>query len=213
MAGEWIKVEKSTPDKPEVLRLARLWGIDKNAAFGLVVRFWMWLDNASVDGVVDGVASHELDDLMHMPGFCGGMVKVKWLIVDEANNSMRVPNFSLHSGESAKKRALTTRRQANWRNAVVDDHVDAKVTQHALPEKKRIDIKTKVGEKVGGLEGETTYPQNPGDKSPKANGKTSGDWWRSEAGIAAKAKELGIAPNPGETYAELKGRCFEHRQR
>ena len=61
MAGDWIKVEHATPRKPEVLRLARILGVTPDDAFGKVVRFWMWLDENSVDGRVDAVVDADVD--------------------------------------------------------------------------------------------------------------------------------------------------------
>src|SRR6185503_15071227 len=115
MAGDWIKLEKCSPNKPEVMRLARMWGIPQDQAIGALVRFWIWLDDACVDGVVDGVASHEVDDMMHFPGFAAGLSAVGWLEIDDAKPSIKIRNFSKHNAESAKKRALTNERQSRWR--------------------------------------------------------------------------------------------------
>ena len=48
MAGEWIKIERSTMDKPEILRVARILGIDKDAVLGKLIRLWAWFDAVSV---------------------------------------------------------------------------------------------------------------------------------------------------------------------
>lgn len=54
-----------------------------------------------------------------------------------------------------------------------------------------------------------TPPAEPeGDKSP-AKGNTGKQWWRSEEGIAAKAKELCEQARPGETFVDLKRRLFD----
>ena len=129
MAGDWIKLEKCSPNKPEVMRLARMWGVPQDQAFGAVMRFWIWLDDACVDGCVTGVALHEVDAMMHFPGFATGLCAVGWLEVDEAAPSIRIPNFSRHNGETSKKRALTKNRVSKKRNA--------DVTLDALPEKRR----------------------------------------------------------------------------
>jgi hypothetical protein len=147
VAGDWIKLEKCSPDKPEVMRLARLWGVPKDQAFGAIVRFWIWLDNASVDGVVDGVGSHEVDDMMRVAGFATGLQSVKWLDIDDSVPRIRVPNFGKHTSESAKKRALSNDRQANWRKKS-DAHVDAgvdvqSVTKTSTREEKRREDKPK----------------------------------------------------------------------
>lgn len=137
MAGDWIKLEKCSPNKPEVMRLARMWGIPQDQAFGVLARFWIWLDDACVDGVVDGVASHEIDDMMRFPGFAQGLRAVGWLEIDEDYLRIRVPNFDKHNSETSKKRALKSDRQARWRAKPVDASVDA--TPSTRKEKKRID--------------------------------------------------------------------------
>lgn len=45
MAGDWIKVEKATSRKPEVLRIAAALGVHPDHAFGLCFRFWCWCDD------------------------------------------------------------------------------------------------------------------------------------------------------------------------
>lgn len=134
MAGEWIKVELATPDKPEVLRLSRILGIDKDAVFGKLIRLWAWFDKNSVDGVVDGVVDADIDSLCFQPGFATALVSVKWLEIDTAAERITLPNFERHNGESAKKRALKTERQSRWRQNV-DANVDTPAsTQPTTPE-------------------------------------------------------------------------------
>ena len=40
MAGDWIKIEENTPDKPEVHKMASILGIDPDAVVGKLVRVW-----------------------------------------------------------------------------------------------------------------------------------------------------------------------------
>ncbi len=132
MAGDWIKFELSTLDKPETIRIGRALGISREAVCGWLARFWGWAGANSVDGYVDGMALRDIDMVMGLPGFADALVSVGWL-KEDAENRVFVPKFERHNGESSKKRALTSRRQENWRNAHVDGHVDAP----ALPEKRR----------------------------------------------------------------------------
>lgn len=44
MAGDWIKFELTTLDKPEVCQLADLAGIDPDAVVGKLMRVWGWFD-------------------------------------------------------------------------------------------------------------------------------------------------------------------------
>jgi hypothetical protein len=138
MAGEWIKVEKATPDKPEILRMARELCIDRDAVFGKLILIWMWFDQNSVDGVVDGAVDADVDAVVRMTGFASVMRSVGWLFDkpdDEADPTIHsthipglaLPNFDRHNGETAKKRALRNDRQAKWRSKSVDVYVDAHV--------------------------------------------------------------------------------------
>ena len=131
MAGDWIKVEKTTPDKPEILRIARLLGIDKDAAFGKLVRIWGWFDGNSVDGHVDGVVEDDVDSIVSCKGFARAMKTVFWMDFDNEAQWVQLPKFDRHNGETAKKRALKNESQAKWRaNKVknVDDEQSTNVS-------------------------------------------------------------------------------------
>lgn len=136
MAGDWIKVEACTPGKAEVIRLSRLLSMKHDEALGVVVRFWVWADTNTVDGVVDGVASTDVDAVLSCPGLCAALQMVGWLEIDKEKERIKIPKFSRHNGESAKKRALTNRRQAKWRNAIAS--TDASTRE----EKRRVRNKT-----------------------------------------------------------------------
>lgn len=154
MAGDWIKVETCTPGKAEIIRLARLLSMKHDEALGVVVRFWMWADTNTVDGRVDGVASTDVDAVLSCPGICRALEAVGWLVIDKEKESIKIPKFDRHNGESAKKRALTNRRQAKWRNASVDG---ASSTSASTREEKRRVIKqeTPPAKDAGPLWGES----------------------------------------------------------
>ena len=44
MAGDWIKVEHATATKPEVFQMAEEIGASPDEIVGLVVKFWVWVD-------------------------------------------------------------------------------------------------------------------------------------------------------------------------
>jgi hypothetical protein len=131
MAGDWIKVEITTPDKPEVVRLADRLGIDQDAVAGKLVRFWIWADQQSVDGDSLGVTSAFIDRLTNCPGFSAGLLEVGWLT--SRNGRLSVPHFDRHNGQTAKSRALTKDRVKRSRNA-------PDVTP-ALPESEKSEIR------------------------------------------------------------------------
>jgi len=142
MAGEWIKVEKTTPDKPEVLRIARILGIDKDAAFGKLIRIWGWFDGNSVDGHVDGIVDEDIDAIVLLKGFASAMKVVGWIDFNNDAQWVKLLNFDRHNGETAKKRALKNDRQAKWRKNH-DENVDndASTKTSTREEKRREDIK------------------------------------------------------------------------
>lgn len=120
----WIKVEATTPHKPEIVRIARAVGITRDDAFGKMMRFWIWLDGVSVDGRVDGLVDGDVDDLLSCDGIGAAIASVGWIEFDNDNCRILIPNFERHNGETAKGRALKAIRQQKWRqNRDVD--VDA----------------------------------------------------------------------------------------
>lgn len=137
MSGEWIKLELSTLDKPEILRMARILSIDKDAVLGKVSRIWAWFDKNSVDGNVDGVVSTDVDQIAFQIGFAKAMREVHWLDYDDDEQWVSLPNFDRHNGETAKKRALKNNRQAKWRHKK-DGIVDTELsTNSSTREEKR----------------------------------------------------------------------------
>lgn len=133
MAGDWIKFEVATLDKPEVRQMARVLGVKHGEALELLLRFWAWIDANSVDGHVDGLVDADVDELMRCPGFSGVMQMIGWLKCDNANQRIEIPNADRHTTKSAKKRALSYERQRKWR-ASVDAHVDATSVTKTSPE-------------------------------------------------------------------------------
>lgn len=117
--------------------MARLLSVKRDEAIGIAVRFWVWADSNTVDGVVDGVASHDVDAVLSCPGLCRSLEAVGWLQIDNEKESITIPKFLRHNGESAKKRGLKNERQARWRDSSVDAHVD--VVASTREEKRRED--------------------------------------------------------------------------
>ena len=96
----------------------------------------MWIDENCVDGVVDGVVSTDVDDIVGCNGFSEALVSVEWLKTDDDKEVIEIPHFASHNGESAKKRGLKNKRQTKWRQHR-DDLVDGDASTTASPEKRR----------------------------------------------------------------------------
>ena len=130
MAGDWIKICKDTPSKPEVLIIAAKLNIHPDIAFARCFALWTWFDSNTKDGVTNGVTKVTLDALLGRDGLCDALINVGWLIATDENLSL--PNFDRHNSETAKTRALGSKRQSKHR-----DNSVTKVTHQALPEKRR----------------------------------------------------------------------------
>ncbi|GAA4455355.1 hypothetical protein [Novipirellula rosea] len=127
MAGDWLKIETTTPDKPEVFRIADELGIDPDAVVGKLFRVWVWADQQTFDGNASSVTRSLLDRISGVSNFADAMLSCGWLV--ESEHGLTFPNFDRHNGKTAKTRALTRKRVENHRNA-------CSVTS-ALPEKRR----------------------------------------------------------------------------
>jgi hypothetical protein len=113
MAGDWIKIEHWTPDKPEVFRIAELLGIDPDAVTGKLLRIWIWADQQTIDGNATSVTKTLLDRLCSVTGFADALIQAGWLLQDD--QGLRFVNFDRHNGETAKLRALNAKRQAKYK--------------------------------------------------------------------------------------------------
>ena len=126
MAVGWIKIENVTPDKPEVFQLAERLGIDPDAALGKLIRVWVWADEQTYDGNAGSVTRLLLDRVAGVSGFAEALIDVGWLVADDGK--LVIPNFDRHNGQTAKTRALTTRRVQTHRSKCNGD-----VTPGPLP--------------------------------------------------------------------------------
>jgi hypothetical protein len=136
MAGDWIKLQKDTPDKPEVLAIATRMNLDPDAVVGKLVRIWSWFDTHTIDGNANSVTFSLLDRLAGITGFAEQMTFVGWL--DQKGHVLTLPNFEYHNGETAKKRALGKNRQDKFRNNEESNaKSNASSVTESLPEKRR----------------------------------------------------------------------------
>ena len=133
MAGDWIKIEHALPDKPEVMEMAAILGIDPDAVVGKLIRVWLWFDTHTDNGSAPVTVSALLNRYTCVTNFIEAMQKVGWLSIDKERLS--IIGFDRHNGASAKSRANCNRRVAKLR-----DKKSKSVTsplQKQLPEKRR----------------------------------------------------------------------------
>lgn len=140
MAGDWLKFEKSTSDKPEVWAMADALSIDPDAVVGKLLRVWSWFDEQSEEGNAPSVSKSLLDRRVGVTGFCDSMVSCGWM--QEEGGEVVLPNFDRHNGQTAKNRALTAKRVAKHKGKS-NEKGNGPVTMGALPreEKRREEVK------------------------------------------------------------------------
>lgn len=122
---------------PKVVRMASALKADRLRIVGGLHSAWCLFDVHSVDGFLDGYSADTLDDLIGFPGFSRAMMAVGWL--EENGESLVMPRFEAHNGQSAKRRAQDADRKRNVRKASASE-ADKKRTRE---EKRREDIKDK----------------------------------------------------------------------
>lgn len=115
MADNWIKVEDTLPDKPEVVQMAMELKIDQDSVAGKLLRIWGWADRNAINGTLIPVTCEFIDRTTHCPRFSEAMRRVGWLVGDDG--ALTFPRFERHNGQDAKKRAETNRRVSSSRLA------------------------------------------------------------------------------------------------
>ncbi|WP_338523344.1 DnaT-like ssDNA-binding domain-containing protein [Pseudomonas batumici] len=137
MAGDWIKFELTTLDKPEVCQIADLADIDLDAVIGKLMRVWGWFDQQTEKGNAPSVSKKLLDRLVGVTGFCEHMKSVGWMI--DVDGVISLPHFDRHNGKTAKNRSLGAKRAANHK--ATNGKSNANSVTNALPreEKRRED--------------------------------------------------------------------------
>lgn len=133
MAGNWIKFDTSTSDKPEVWAIAESLGIDPDAVVGKLLRVWAWFDDQTEKGNAPIVTRALLDRKVGVTGFVTAMVAAGWMV--ETDGLLTLPNFDRHNGQTAKNRVLTAKRVATHKkgNAEGNAKGNAAIVTGALP--------------------------------------------------------------------------------
>lgn len=155
----WIKLDHVTPEKPEVFRMAERLGIDHDAVVGKLVRVWIWADQQTISGDAPSVTRALADFVARLDGFAEAMIEVGWLV--ETESGLEFPNFEKNNGQTAKRRALTAKRNASMR-ANARRKRDAPGVTPASPR--------------GEEEGNTPKSPSRGLSSPINNGGRSRPW-------------------------------------
>jgi hypothetical protein len=124
MAGDWLKVETITPDKPEVHAIAGRLTMTAEEAFGRLFRVWVWLQNVTINGHVRVRDLSVVDQYAGRKGFGQAMAEEGW--INATNDGFIVPKWDRHLSKGAKKRALDLERKRRERGETVPEKSRAK---------------------------------------------------------------------------------------
>lgn len=231
MAGDWIKMRADLHTHPKVVRMASALKADRLRIVGGLHSAWCLFDVHSVDGFLDGYSADTLDDLIGFPGFSRAMMAVGWL--EENGESLVIPRFEAHNGQSAKRRAQDADRKRNVRKASASE-ADKKRTRE---EKRREDIKDKPH--IGGEQNSPVdNSAGGGEPDPDANNAMLNgyvapggmgefgkfqmhDDWKPDQQFTRRASQWGINLKTEITPFELadfithwkaEGKAFHHDQ-
>lgn len=119
MANDWIKMRTNLQRHPKVVRIASALNADRLRVVGGLHAVWCLFDEHSEDGCLWGYTQGAVDDLISWPGFAAAMAGVGWLESD-GNDTLSLPEFDVHNGASAKRRAQDADRKRAEREAEKD---------------------------------------------------------------------------------------------
>ena len=137
MAGDWLKMRHDLADDPAVIRLASLCGLEEDAVIGKLFRLWSWADRHTHNGYAEGVGTGWVDRLARCEGFGATLVRVGWLV--EAGEGLSFPRFDRHCSDTAKTRALDSKRKSDERSVreMSGCEPDTNRTETGLEKRKR----------------------------------------------------------------------------
>jgi hypothetical protein len=198
MAGDWIKMRVDLQSHPKVVRILSAIKSDKFRVLGGLHAVWSVFDTHSIDGELHGYTPDALDHVIGWPGFAAAMMTVKWLAWDGAE-TLTLPEFGEHNGQSAKRRAEDQKRKRDGRKSpplvrnLSADDADAKRTRE---EKRREEEKQKKDAPVGAANDDELFegvdPQVVADFKALRKAKKSTITATAIAGIKREAEKAGL---------------------
>ena len=122
MAGNWIKMRVNLSSDPAVIKVSRLLDCSEFKVVGLLHWLWSWADTHTEDGHAVGIDCVWINRQTGTENFCEALVQVGWLSMTE--DGITIPNFDAHNGTSAKARANTAKRAANFKARKAQTPID-----------------------------------------------------------------------------------------
>lgn len=188
MAGDWLKMEVSTPEKPEVLAITVAMGWDDpDLTVGKLFKVWRWFDQHTESGNACSVSPALLDRIIGVSGLSQAMADVGWLEFD--GTGITLPNFDRHNGKTAKRRAMTARRVAKHAaNAKANAPSVSESVSPALPreEKRREEVKAKATVQPAAAQGDADGAKLPKRITGKKSAGTESEFARFWAAYPVK---------------------------
>ena len=126
MASGWLKMRMDLQSHPKVVRILSAMRLkdgatqtDKFRVIGGLHAVWSVFDTHSEDGRLYGYTPETFDHVIGWEGFAEAMMLVDWLTFDGAE-TIEMPRFSEHNGQSAKRRAEDQKRKRDARSEKKD---------------------------------------------------------------------------------------------
>jgi hypothetical protein len=146
MRRPWIKIETTTPDKPEICAIATQLRMDADMVVGKLIRIWSWITVNRVSGSDLGVTKEFLDKLVGRKSFADALESAGWLLV--TNGKLSMPHFERHNSDAAKVRALTAQRVKRHRIAKeIKDEVEELGSEASVTKSKKRQASPKVSQR------------------------------------------------------------------
>ena len=134
MAGDWIKMRCDLQSHPKVVRILSAIKADKFRVIGGLHAVWSVFDAHSEDGVLHGYTLDLMDHIIGWEGFSSAVASVGWLS-EGADETLVMPEFTEHNGQSGKRRAEDQKRKRVARKSV--RILSAECPKKSGPEKRR----------------------------------------------------------------------------
>jgi len=113
MAGDWIKMRADLQTHPKVVRIMSAICPNKFQVIGGLHAIWSIFDVHSENGELSGYSLDMMDAVIGWPGFSKAVASVGWL--EETPESLVMPEFHSHNGQSAKRRSEDAKRKKQER--------------------------------------------------------------------------------------------------
>jgi len=143
VAGDWIKMRVDLQSHPKVVRILSATQSDKFRVIGGLHAVWGVFDAHSENGILTGYTLDLMDHIIGWSGFSRALESVNWLLFDGVE-TLQMPEFTEHNGQSAKRRAEDQKRKKNERKRPQNVRIESGQKSDDVrtrEEKRREDIK------------------------------------------------------------------------